>query len=216
MFGLPQQTQAQARQDVKTAVDLQPAHISYYQLTIEPNTLFHHQPPVLPRDDTIWEMQQQGQDLLAQHGYAQYETSAYAKQGCRCAHNLNYWEFGDYLGIGAGAHGKISTVQSISRTVKVKQPKEYLAKAGADGCVLANNSLSRRDIGIEFMMNALRLTDGFPTRLFSEHTGLAINEVEKPLHKAEEMGFVHWDLHNICPTERGRRYLNDLLELFLD
>ena len=182
---------------------------------IEPNTLFHHQPPTLPDDDVSATIQEQGHAQLAQHGYQHYETSAFAKKERQCFHNLNYWRFGDYLGIGAGAHGKITNApqQTITRTTKSRSPKDYL---DAKRRQVKRNDLSEHDASIEFMMNALRLNEGFETALFSERTGLGINAVEPALRRAEELELITWDIHRIQPTERGQRYLNNLLNLFLN
>ena len=217
MFGLPHQTEKTAREDIETAIALEPAHLSYYQLTIEPNTLFHKQPPTLPDDDPIFDWQIDSQHRLSKAGYTQYEVSAYAKNKRRCQHNLNYWQFGDYLGIGAGAHGKISDAakQSITRRSKQKQPQAYIGSAGTEESILTNEIITTRDIGFEFMLNALRLTDGFPTPLFYQHVGLPISHIDKALQKAEQQELVTWDIHRICPTEKGQRYLNSLIELFL-
>lgn len=217
MFGLPHQTEKTAREDIETAIALEPAHLSYYQLTIEPNTLFHKQPPTLPDDDPIFDWQIDSQHRLSKAGYTQYEVSAYAKNKRRCQHNLNYWQFGDYIGIGAGAHGKISDAakQSITRRSKQKQPQAYIGSAGTEESILTNEIITTRDIGFEFMLNALRLTDGFPTPLFYQHVGLPISHIDKALQKAEQQELVTWDIHRICPTEKGQRYLNSLIELFL-
>ena len=217
MFGLPHQTEKTAREDIETAIALEPAHLSYYQLTIEPNTLFHKQPPTLPDDDPIFDWQIDSQHRLSKAGYTQYEVSAYAKNKRRCQHNLNYWQVGDYIGIGAGAHGKISDAakQSITRRSKQKQPQAYIGSAGTEESILTNEIITTRDIGFEFMLNALRLTDGFPTPLFYQHVGLPISHIDKALQKAEQQELVTWDIHRICPTEKGQRYLNSLIELFL-
>lgn len=212
MFGLPHQTEHTAKSDIETAIALEPNHISYYQLTLEPNTLYYQQPPQLPDEDDIIDWQISNQQRLAQAGYQQYEVSAYAK-GNQCQHNVNYWQFGDYLGIGAGAHGKISDAaqQSITRRSKQKQPQAYIDKAGSNSVVLTEEKINRGDIGFEFMLNALRLTDGFPTALFYQHSGLAISHIDKALQQAEQQGLLIRDIHRICPTEKGRRYLNTLI-----
>lgn len=217
MFGLPHQTAKTARNDIETAIALEPSHISYYQLTIEPNTLFHQQPPTLPDDDPIIDWQIDSQQRMAKAGYEQYEVSAYAKDKKQCQHNVNYWQFGDYLGIGAGAHGKISDAaqQSITRRSKQKQPQAYIESAGTKKSVLSNEGITSKDIGFEFMLNALRLTDGFPTPLFYQHAGLPISHIDKALQQAEQLELITWDIHRICPSEKGQRYLNDLIELFL-
>jgi oxygen-independent coproporphyrinogen-3 oxidase len=217
MFGLPGQTVAQGLSDIEQALQLQPEHLSYYQLTIEPNTLFHAQPPALPDDDYSWEIQHEAQQRLADDGFAQYEISAYARPGRQCSHNRNYWEFGDYLGIGAGAHGKLTDVnqQKVTRSIKEKHPREYLNKASKEGVIISEQVLSRNDLAIEFMMNALRLSDGFPVALFRERTGLPITVVEEPLRRAEQQEMILWTLDSIKPTEQGRLFLNDLLAMFL-
>ena len=217
MFGLPGQSVAEALADIEQAIALQPTHISHYQLTIEPNTHFAHAPPSLPDEDVSWEMQQRCQARLAEQGYAQYEVSAYARAGHRCRHNLNYWLFGDYLGIGAGAHGKLSRAdtQRIQRSAKLRHPREYMEKAAAESRIASTHALTRREAGFEFMLNALRLNEGFPVALFAQHTGLPLTVVERPLREAEEKGLIQWDMHYIRPTELGRRFLNDLTALFL-
>ncbi|MCX4190656.1 radical SAM family heme chaperone HemW [Methylophaga sp. OBS3] len=217
MFGLPGQTEAEAITDVTTAIALQPQHISYYQLTIEPNTLFYQQPPTLPDDDPIIDWQEGNQARLADAGYLQYEVSAYAQKGKQCRHNVNYWQFGDYLGIGAGAHGKISdaATQTITRRVKQKQPQAYLDKAHDSQVLLKTELLHARDIGFEFMLNALRLTNGFPTPLFQQHTGIPLGQFNEALQQAEAMELLEYDVRHIRPTDKGKRYLNTLIELFL-
>ena len=215
MYGLPRQTVDQALADVQTAIAMQPAHLSVYQLTIEPNTLFHARPPVLPDDDTAWEMQNQMQDMLAGHGYKQYEVSAYAKPSCECRHNLNYWRFGDYLGIGAGAHGKITDAQGITRIWKVKHPGNYMEKAGASAAIGGINHPLPQDAAVEFLLNALRLTAGFASSLFQERTGLPLSTIEESLRLAETKGLLSWDNLTIRPTELGRCFLNDLQMVFL-
>ncbi|MDO7596411.1 MAG: radical SAM family heme chaperone HemW [Pseudomonadota bacterium] len=217
MFGLPHQTEKTARHDVATAIALAPSHISYYQLTLEPNTLFYQNPPTLPDEDPIIDWQIANQQQLAEAGYQQYEVSAYAKGKNRCQHNLNYWQFGDYLGIGAGAHGKITDAakQTITRRSKQKQPQAFIDTAGSPSVILTEEVISKRDIGFEFMLNALRLTDGFPTPLFYQHAGLPISHIDKALQYAEQEGLLTRDIHFIRPTEKGQRYLNVLIELFL-
>ena len=217
MFGLPGQSNEQALADVEQAIALAPSHISYYQLTIEPNTAFAHQPPVVPEDDALWAIQCRGQETLAAAGYVQYEVSAYAREGSRCQHNLNYWRFGDYLGIGPGAHGKITHTGEgrVERTWKQRHPQKYLETARDRAVIAGHRVLSREDLTLEFMMNALRLTQGFDSRLFQDHTGLPLSVLSRPLERAVEMGLLEWQTQRIIPTERGRSYLNELLQLFM-
>jgi oxygen-independent coproporphyrinogen-3 oxidase len=217
MFGLPGQTSHTAANDVATAIALEPTHLSYYQLTLEPNTQFAARPPSLPEDDVIAAIQERGQHTLAEHGYAQYEVSAYARAEKQCAHNLNYWTFGDYLGIGAGAHAKISDAQTqrIQRLWKVKSPRDYLAAVPASVYVGGESTLTPADAGFEFMMNALRLNDGFEIRLFAERTGLTLSVIEVQLTLAQRKGWIEVTSTHIRATEHGRRYLNDVLEGFL-
>ncbi len=217
MFGLPQQTEQMAKNDIETAISLAPSHISYYQLTMEPNTLFYQQPPTLPDEDHIIDWQLANQDRLATAGYRQYEVSAYAKDQKQCQHNLNYWQFGDYLGIGAGAHGKVSdaSTQSISRRSKQKQPQAYMDSSGTAAVIQSEETISKADIGFEFMLNALRLTDGFPTPLFYQHAGIPLSHIDKALQQAEQQDLLTRDIHHIRPTEKGQRYLNTLIALFL-
>ena len=217
MFGLPNQTVDDAINDLQITIDQGPEHISWYQLSIEPNTVFHARPPDLPDEDLSWDMQQQGQALLAQRGYRQYEISAYARSNCQCGHNLNYWQFGDYLGLGAGAHGKLTDVAGagIQRYVRHRLPENYLQNAGSEGVITETRSPGREDIVLEFMMNALRLTEGIPPALFSGRTGLPIRVAEEPLRTAQAKGLIEWDSDTLKPTANGQRYLNDLLQLFM-
>jgi len=232
MYGLPKQTVSEALLDLQTAVSLNPTHLSWYQLTLEPNTAFFHRPPTLPIDDVIWDMQLQGQAYLAGQGFNPYEISAYSKQGevdRRCKHNLNYWLFGDYLGIGAGAHAKVTNYQtnSIERTWKIKHPKGYLnAQKALDPADKPRNgeisafiggvqALSASELPFEFMMNALRLYQPIPTALFTARTGLALTVIEPLLQQAAEKDLLHWNEQMIETTAVGKRYLNDLLTLFL-
>ena len=223
MYALPGQTLDEALQDVQQAISLQTAHLSHYQLTLEPNTLFASQPPQLPDDELSYEMQIQCQQVLAEAGFQHYEISAYARPGRQCRHNLNYWQFGDYLGIGAGAHGKISDAarQTISRRWKEKHPQTYMNFSGNSTkdtnsfMIAGEEQLSSHDIGFEFMLNSSRLIDGFASELFPKHTGLSILQIEKGLKKAVELDLIEWDLHHIKPTERGLRYLNELQAIFL-
>lgn len=218
MFGLPAQTPQQAMADLHNAMDLEPSHLSWYQLTIEPNTLFYTSPPVLPTDETLWQIQQQGQELMGQRGYDQYEISAYAQQGQRCRHNLNYWQFGDYLGIGAGAHGKRTLLadQQVSRRWKPRHPQEYMEKAINEQCLASSSMLSQQDLVTEFMMNALRLTQGFADTLFTAHTGLALELLHEPIERAQQKELLGYESGHLQPTPLGHRFLNDLISLFLE
>lgn len=218
MFGLPGQDIDGCLQDLRTAVALAPAHISFYQLTIEPHTLFHSQPPILPDEDSICEMQTLGQRLLADHGYNQYEVSAYARARQHCMHNLNYWQFGDYLGIGAGAHGKLScaVTQSIWRYWNHRQPRQYMERAQRGQALAGERMLNADDARFEFMLNALRLTQGFELRLFTERTSLSAQALTPKLAALVGRGLL-WRSQDECigATALGRRFLNDLIEHFL-
>jgi len=216
MFGLPEQSAEEALIDLQTAISLQPPHLSWYQLTLEPNTPFAAHPPVLPDDDTMDLMQEPGIAALHEAGLIQYEVSAYARENHQCQHNLNYWEFGDYLGIGAGAHGKITLAAEnrIERRMRVRHPSTYLAQAGTDEAITAH-SIPTDELPFEFMLNALRLTDGFEVPLFAARTGLPIKVISDTLHKLEKEELIRWDITRIAPTPRGTRYLNDVLLRFL-
>ncbi len=217
MFGLPGQTVEQALADIANAIALQPAHLSYYQLTIEPNTRFHQSPPTLPDDETIDAIQQRAQAELAWRGYRQYEVSACARENRRCRHNLNYWEFGDYLGIGAGAHGKLTDPAAgrIHRRWKLKHPRDYLAAAGALADVGGDAPIPMDDLPVEFLMNALRLVEGVPAALFEERTGLPLVALEPTLSRVRERGLMVANCERLQPTELGLRFLNDLLQEFM-
>jgi len=215
MYALPQQTPEEARADVEAALEAGTTHLSFYHLTLEPNTLFYRHPPALPDDDAAASMQDAIAQALAGGGYVHYETSAWAKPGRECRHNLNYWRFGDYLGIGAGAHGKLSFRDRIARTVRWKQPKEYLERVAEGRPMQESREIERADLVFEFMMNALRLPEGFPVSSFAERTGLQIALAEKPLREAEARGLIVRDHERIRPTDLGQRFLNDLLQLFL-
>ena len=215
MYALPGQTPDEAAADLRTALGYQPPHLSAYHLTLEPNTLFARYPPPLPDDDAAAAMQDAIDAMLAGAGYQHYETSAYAMPGFACKHNRNYWEFGDYLGIGAGAHSKLSLPHRIFRQIRYKQPQQYLDMIDAGTPVLEEHDVARRDVGFEFMLNALRLNDGVPVALFQERTGFSLTLVEPALQRAEEKGLLVRDHQRIAPTELGRRFLNDLQELFL-
>ncbi|YCH26173.1 radical SAM family heme chaperone HemW [Pseudomonas sp. D2-5] len=214
MHGLPDQSLDDALGDLRIAIAQAPTHLSWYQLTVEPNTVFWNQPPVLPEDDTLWDIQEAGQTLLAEHGYAQYEVSAYAQPGRMARHNLNYWTFGDFLGIGAGAHGKLSTPQGrISRTWKTRLPKDYLdpAKRYSAG----ERVLSADELPFEFLINVLRLTDGCAAELFSQRTGLPLEQLAKARAQVEQRGMLQKDPTRLAATREGQLFLNDLLQYFL-
>jgi len=218
MFGLPDQGSEAALSDLTQAIDLAPSHISYYQLTVEPNTLFHHSPPLLPEDETLWIMQIQGQRILRDAGYDQYEVSAYARAGQRCRHNLNYWGFGDYIGIGAGAHGKISLAneQRIRRYAKQRRPETYMRTAGTPKCTINPRYLNVADTIFEFMLNAFRLNEGFTEEQFRSRTGLLDTRIIDPgLDRARALGLIENAHGAIRASELGRRHLNELLLLFL-
>ncbi|WP_207060558.1 radical SAM family heme chaperone HemW [Motiliproteus sp. SC1-56] len=214
MHGLPQQTPAMALGDLEQALALDPGHLSWYQLTLEPNTEFYSRPPNLPEDEALWTIQDRGQALLAERGYAQYEVSAYSRGGDeRCRHNLNYWRFGDYLGIGAGAHGKLTDIRtgSIRRRWKPRQPKAYMGGLQPVG----EQVLSRDELPLEFMMNALRLSEGVEADLYPRRTGSPLADLKPGLDRARALGLLENRPDRLQPSERGRRFLNDLLELFL-
>ncbi|MFZ9440629.1 MAG: radical SAM family heme chaperone HemW [Hylemonella sp.] len=215
MYALPGQTLADLQQDVRQALAFAPPHLSIYHLTIEPNTYFAKYPPQVPEDDTAYAML----DLISERtelaGLQRYEVSAYAKPGHHCRHNLNYWQFGDYLGIGAGAHGKLSFAHRIVRQVKVREPRLYMERALAGQAMAQEEEVARADLPFEFMLNALRLRQGFALSEFSERTGLALTAIQQPLEQAEQKGWVKRDLQRVQPTERGFDFLSDLQELFL-
>ena len=215
MYALPQQTLDEAEQDIDAARGFGTTHLSAYHLTLEPNTLFHRHPPALPDSELAADMQDMIEERLAGAGYVNYETSAFAPPGRECRHNLNYWRFGDYLGIGAGAHSKLSFPDRILRQMRYKQPREYMQRTAAGAPVQEQHALSPKDLGFEFMMNALRLAEGFEVALFAERTGQALATVERPLREAVERGLITRDHVRIAPTQRGQRFLNDLLQLFL-
>lgn len=215
MFGLPGQSVNESCADVMQAIALAPAHLSVYQLTIEPGTPFYHRPPTLPEDDSIWSMQLELQALLEDAGYAQYEISAYSRAGQGCRHNLNYWRFGDYLGVGAGAHGKITDREGITRLWKRKQPDDYLAAAGTRKAIAGEERLTEADAALEFMLNALRLLEGFELELFTERTGLPLTAIEEPMAAAARRGLLDCDESHMRATPLGVRYLDDLLALFV-
>ena len=214
MYALPGQTLVQAMEDIDTAIGYSPAHVSAYHLTIEPNTLFHRHPPKVPDDDASADMQQAIEARLA-GGYRHYETSAFAQPGREARHNLNYWTFGDYLGIGAGAHGKLSFAERILRQMRYKQPREYTGKALDGAAVQEEHTVTADSLPFEFMMNALRLIDGFDLSLFTERTGLPLHALRKELQEAESRGLIERDHLRLRPTLKGQRFLNDLLQIFL-
>lgn len=211
MFGLPGQTIVSGLKDLKQAIALEPTHISWYQLTLEPNTAFYRHPPALPDESLVEELYFQGLELLEQAGYKQYEISAYAKPGFECRHNRNYWEFGDYLGIGAGAHGKIN----IHRISKKRQPRVYL-QGNLNTFVDTLEALSAKQLPLEFMMNALRLRSGFTWELYETRTGLSRSTILQQLKQAAAMGLLAYDADRIQPTSKGLLFLNSILELFAD
>lgn len=215
MYGLPKQTLDEAVQDVQTALSFSPQHLSSYHLTLEPNTLFYRNPPSLPSDDVSSDMQQHIEEMLAASGYQHYETSAFAQPKRRAKHNLNYWQFGDYLGIGAGAHSKLSFPDKIIRQARYKQPQAYMQQVAKDAPIQTEHEVSRDELGFEFMMNALRLNEGFDSVLFQERTSLPLLKVQRELEEAERRGLLVRDHQRIAPTQLGQRFLNDLLEIFL-
>lgn len=234
MYALPEQTMAEALADMREAVSFGPQHISAYHLTLEPNTVFYNQPPSLPDDDMSAAMQEAIEEELAGAGYEHYETSAFARKNSRCRHNLNYWLFGDYLGIGAGAHGKltfhpqgvgrgckadesatITLHDRVLRQVRHRQPKAYMEKALSGNALEEERTVSSDELPFEFMMNALRLTEGFPVSLFSARTGLSLTAVLPMLEEAQRRGLIERDALHIRPTLLGQRFLNELLQLFL-
>ena len=220
MYGLPGQTLEEALSDVETALAFAPTHLSCYQLTLEPNTAFAAAPPVLPDPDRCADMQDAIEDRLAAAGFAHYETSAFAQPGRQCRHNLNYWTFGDYLGIGAGAHGKLTLhdgkAWEVRRQMRWKQPKQYLSGVAAGQPLQDEFSVGAADLPFEFMMNALRLNEGFDAALFEARTAQPLIVVETILRRAEDEGLLVREAGRIAPTPRGRRFLNRLLEMFLD
>ncbi len=213
MYGLPDQSLEDALADLDDALQLQPPHLSWYQLTIEPNTVFYRHTPTLPADDLIWDMQVAGMERLRHAGLAQYEVSAYARDGRQCKHNRNYWAFGDYLGLGAGAHSKLTHPTHIVRYAQRKQPRDYLdASKRRD---LKPNMISDEDAIFEFMLNALRLTDGVPIDLFSERTGVALEKISDTLQLAKQKGLLTAETTHLRPTALGKKFLNNLVSLFL-
>lgn len=215
MYALPSQTLAEAERDLETALAFAPPHLSLYHLTMEPNTVFAKYPPALPDDDASADMQDMIAARTAAAGFDHYEVSAYAKAGRHAKHNLNYWNFGDYLGIGAGAHSKISFPHRILRQARFKQPASFMEAARRGNPVQEEHEIARADMGFEFMLNTLRLTGGFDPNLFNERTGMSITAISKALDAAEAKGLLYRDFKLIRPTELGQRFLNDLQEMFL-
>ena len=216
MYALPGQTQEEARLDVTTAINFAPPHLSMYHLTLEPNTYFAKYPPQVPDDDASAEMQDMITALTSEAGYGHYEVSAYSQPGRQARHNLNYWQFGDYLGIGAGAHSKISFPHRVIRQVRYKQPKAYLEQTRLGNVVQEEVEIERGELGFEFMLNALRLNGGFEVNLFAERTGMSLSTIEKSLNDAETKGLLYRDHKLIKPTALGERFLNDLQQMFLE
>ena len=229
MYGLPGQTVADALSDLAVAVSLEPAHISWYQLSIEPNTVFHAKPPSLPADDLSGQIQDRGTDYLAQQQYQQYEVSAWSRRGHECRHNLNYWEFGDYIGIGAGAHGKVTTrtatpsssagypclQTTVTRQSRLRMPESYMRHAGSDAVIAGTKTLTEADCILEFMLNALRLKEGVQQDYFSARTGLSTDTIRAQVEAAGNAGLLEDERGLLKATEKGARYLNDLLQYFM-
>ncbi len=218
MFGLPHQDRSEVIEDLQRAVALGVDHLSWYQLTMEPNTQFGHQPPSLPDDDELWEMQLKGQELLQGEGLEQYEVSAYARKKSECRHNLNYWRFGDYLGIGAGAHTKITMAAdgAVIRSSRHKSPHHYMDGAGSERVLSGRYAVVEQDIPLEFMMNRLRLNEPFTVGQFEERTGCGWNKVESAVEEGCREGLLLRTGEQVVATDRGRQFLNDLLALFMD
>lgn len=215
MYALPGQSVEEAHEDIRTAASFGTTHLSAYHLTIEPNTLFWHERPSVPEDDEAAKMQDKVEETLAYHGYGHYEISAFARPGWQCRHNSNYWLFGDYLGIGAGAHGKVSFPDRIVREARPRHPSAYMEAVARGAPVQESSDVAHEALPFEFMMNALRLTEGFPMRLFPQRTGLPLAVIQTELDRAEARGLLRVGPDHIRTTERGRRFLNDLLQLFL-
>lgn len=215
MYALPGQTLQDVEQDLATALALQPPHISIYHLTIEPNTYFAKFPPVVPEEDTAYGMLDRITALTGAAGLQRYEVSAYARPGHRCFHNVNYWQFGDYLGIGAGAHSKLSFPHRVVRQVRFRDPQGYMHNALAGNAIAQDDEVARSELPFEFMLNALRLKDGFALQDFTDRTGLSVTAIQRPLEEAERKGLIERDLARVRPTERGFDFLSDLQSLFL-
>ncbi len=215
MYALPGQSMAQVEDDMRTALQFAPPHISIYHLTIEPNTYFAKYPPSIPEDDTAYAMLDHITELTAAAGLDRYEVSGYARAGHRCRHNLNYWQFGDYLGLGAGAHSKLSFAHRVVRQVRLRDPQRYLERALQGNAVAQDEEVSRADLPFEFMLNALRLRHGFGLREFTERTGLPVTAIQRALEEAETKGLIERDFARVRPTQRGFDFLSDLQALFL-
>jgi putative oxygen-independent coproporphyrinogen III oxidase len=215
MYALPGQGMDALEADLTQAIAMMPPHLSVYHLTIEPNTYFAKFPPRVPDDDLAYAMLDRITEMTGLAGYERYEVSAYAKRGHRCWHNVNYWEFGDYLGIGAGAHGKLSFPHRIVRQVRFREPRLYMENALAGNAVAQSDEVPREQLGFEFMLNALRLREGFALTQFMERTGLPLTAIDKPLREAEAKGLVERDFARVKPTQRGFDFLSDLQQLFL-
>jgi oxygen-independent coproporphyrinogen-3 oxidase len=215
MYALPGQTTAQLEADLEIALALAPPHLSIYHLTIEPNTVFASAPPQLPDTDTASEMLDLIVERTAAAGLVRYEVSAFARAGHRCVHNVNYWQFGDYLGVGAGAHGKLSFPDRIVRQVRWREPAMYVERALAGQAMSNEHAVARRDLSFEFMLNALRLAEGFKTADFAERTGLSIADIGERLDEAQRRGLIERDATRVRPTRRGFDFLSDLQALFL-
>ena len=216
MYGLPQQTLEKARNDIETVLSFKTPHLSLYNLTLEPNTYFANFPPQLPGDDEVDAIFEQNLDLMTKAGYQRYEVSAYAQNNQECKHNLNYWRFGDYIGIGAGAHGKISYPDRITRQVRERHPETYMQAIESKGnALIENQAIPTADLPFEFMLNVLRLKDGVNTSTFSERTGLPLSVISQNLSNASQKGLLDENPAKLKATDRGLRYLNNLQELFL-
>ena len=217
MYALPDDDAAGALTDLQEAVELAPAHLSWYQLTLEPNTAFERRPPALPADETVTEIETRGRELLAAAGFVRYEISAYSQPGQQCAHNLNYWHFGDYLGVGAGAHGKITLpdMQAIERRAKTRNPRTYVETAGAPSACNAQRLTEPREIAVEFLLNSLRVLEGVPQEWFVERAGLPLEAIAAPRREAVDRGWLADEPGRLRATPAGREVLNRLLELFV-
>ena len=216
MYGLPNQTEEAAKKDIETALSFKTPHLSLYNLTLEPNTYFASFPPKLPSEDEIDAMFEQNLELLSNAGYKRYEVSAYAKKDQECKHNLNYWRFGDYIGIGAGAHGKISFPNKITRQIRERHPESYMSAMETRGnALIESREIQAEDLPFEFMLNALRLTDGVDTSTFGERTGLPLSMISKGLDEASKKGLLDSNPSKLKATDQGLRYLNNLQEIFL-